>query len=186
MKGGVIQTNLDKKDFTAILDMLIHGTISLLTANSLKGFMIQLDVPEQFSEFKTIYNGRFTVPVVSYLLKFVIIHDKSTRPLKRPLPSLTLNNGRSIVKACETPTKFLNEATTQQHIWEESIVGGKEEICPSVANIAFFTGTKTDELLALLLSKSEEGTDLYTVLKYLRDNSGVLVFEKCPQWSRIR
>ena len=170
MKGGVTQNNPGKTEFTPVWDMLLQGVISLLTANSLKGFMIQLDVPEQYSEFKTIYNGRFTVPVVSYLLKFVIIHDKSTRPLKRPLPSLTLN-GRRIVKACETPTKFLNEATTQQHIWEESIIGGKEEICPSVANIAFFTGTKTDELLALLLSKSEEGTDLYIVLKYLRDNS---------------
>jgi hypothetical protein len=176
MKGGVTKNNPGKKKFTPILDMLLHGVISLLTADSLKGFMIQLDVPEQYSEFKTIYNGRFTIPVVSYLLKFVIIHDKSTRPLKRPLPSLTLN-GRRIVKACETPTKFLNEAATQQRIWEESIVGGKEEICPSVANIAFFTSTKTDELLTtddlltLLLSKSEEGTGLYTVLKYLKDNS---------------
>jgi hypothetical protein len=170
MKGGVVQTNLDKHEFTPIWDMLNKGSISLLTANSLKGFMIQLDVDEQYSEFKTMLNARFTLPVLSYLLKFVILYDKRNPPLERRLPSLELD-GHSIGKARETPTKFLKEASTQQDVWMASIVGGKKEICPSVANTAFFTGAKTDELLQLLLSKSTEGTGLYTVLEYIRDNS---------------
>ena len=166
MKGGVTQNNLSKTYFTPIRDMLLNGTISLLTANSLKGIMIQLDVNEQYSEFKTTFNGRFTVPVVSYLLKFVVINDG----VKRRLPMLTLKD-HELVKSCETSEKFREEAIIQQRIWEESIVGGKEEICPSIANIAFFTGIETRDLLALLFSKSEEGTDLYTVLEYIRDHS---------------
>ena len=167
MKGGVKKINPTKEGFTPVMDMLTKGTISLLTATSLKGFMIQLNVPTNASEFKAVdSSGRFTLPVISYILKIVVIQNKG----KMSLPRLLLN-GKYYIKSCETSDSLIEESKTQQNIWEGSILGGKEEICPPIVNTSFFTNEKMNDLLALLLSKSEEGTDLRSVLNYIMENS---------------
>uniref|UniRef100_A0A6C0AGR3 Protein kinase domain-containing protein n=1 Tax=viral metagenome TaxID=1070528 RepID=A0A6C0AGR3_9ZZZZ len=136
MKGGLKLRNELLLGFVPVMNMIRKGMVTLLTANSLKGFIFKLDLEdEDDSEYLGLDgNGRFTVPVMSYILKIAVITDIVQR-----LPPLELD--KQILKESETYNSFFEETQMQQSIWENSILGGKPEICPSVANLAFFTDT---------------------------------------------
>lgn len=165
MKGGLKLKNPSKQGFTPVMDMIEKGRLSLLTAASLKGFMIKLDVDKADSEYAKLDDtGTFREPVVSYILKMVVIKDRVER-----IADLVMN--KVIHKFSDTYESLFEEAKVQQTIWENSIIGGADEICPSVANLAFFTDT---DLLETMRNKAKTDANpdpkLELVLTYLIEN----------------
>ena len=139
-KGGGKKKNPEKEGFQPVADMIIsHKTdFEVLTADSLFGFMIIMDVVDnEISEYygRSKHGFRINVPITKYLLKVSII-DVSQHYLE----PIVLDRGRGQNKSSETILNFYREAQLQQRIWLESIVGGKQPICPDVYNVSYDCG----------------------------------------------
>ena len=155
--GGLKLKNASLSHFHPILDMMSKGTITLLTAASLKGFMFKLDVDETDSQYFDLGSGgRFNYPVVSFILKFTITGINDAR----------LPNYGTVKKSCESNQSFFDEALLQQTIWETNILGGKQAICPSVANLALFENATAIQLLNWMRTMALPG-DAGFVVNYL-------------------
>lgn len=139
MKGGGKKKNSDKMGFTPVADMITSvGTeFDVLTADSLFGFMITMDVSPEKAEYygPSIEGVRMTTPITQYLLKLSIIEASQNR-----LDPITLNRGRPQNKSSETILNFYKEAKLQQRLWIDSIIGGTQPICPDVYNISYDCG----------------------------------------------
>lgn len=152
MYAGTKKKHREKQGFEPILHMLgsPNSTLSLLAYSSLYGFIFTLDLsrhPEE-AEFFNLTKGRFTVPVVRYILKFALI----TSQPRESLPPLAIPP-ETYEKSTEKEVSFFKEAQLQQHIWKNSIVGGREPVCPPVSTFSFFDNTRSQELLQVLLDK---------------------------------
>ena len=159
-KGGLKKINKDKILFEPIHDMMGNaGTVfNVLTVSSLKGFMIKMDIREQFSEYRQPNPhslSRFDTPVTHFLLKFAIIspdeegipgHYRSTFFINPSWKREKLPDQHCFRKSTDSKLDFFNEAKLQQKIWIDSIVGGRFPICPSVANLSFFKNTAPELL----------------------------------------
>lgn len=137
--------------FQPIIDMLTSegSTLTLLTFSSLYGFMFELNVTTRnamYQEFDTLIDGRRSIPVTSYILKFAVISPTSD--------SLPVFNDK--IKNSETKSKFESEARIQQTAWERSITWGRQAICPSVANLKFFDNNSSRLLLRGLIHKTSQ------------------------------
>jgi hypothetical protein len=149
--GGLKLKNIEKyppgSGFNPIMDMINSegSNLSLLTYSSLYGFMITLDVTKENSNYFGLNSTytKFNVPVTSFILKLAVITERSTR-----LPEYM-----GVTKSTETQDRFLSEAKLQQSIWEKTIVGGREGVCPSVVNLAFFNNHESKSLLRQIMDK---------------------------------
>ena len=132
--GGVKRKadDMDSPGFTRIYNMVnaANSKLDVLNTGSLKGFMSNLTVDKEDSEYLNLRGKRFTEPVTNFILKFVILTDIPGR-------DLGYYNGKH--KSSESRESFFNEAKLQQHIWKTSIAAGRPAICPSVANLSMFT-----------------------------------------------
>lgn len=158
--GGLKLKNKQKTGFIPIYDMINSpgSRVTLLTASSLKGFMVKLDVLEEHSEYLNLGKGnKFNTPVTSFILKFAVITDRPDTRLPRYL-------GKS--KSSESEESYFEEAKLQQKIWKKSIIGGGEVICPSVANLCFFDPMDSVHLIRFFQSKPLT-TNLTEVFDYL-------------------
>jgi hypothetical protein len=175
---GTIKTDtpkiIIKKDgFKPVYNMVnrVDSKLSLLTANSLKGFMINLTVNKQDTEYLNLRDRQFTYPVTNFILKFVIIRGTND-------PILDSYNG--IRKSFESRQSFFEEAKLQQLVWSKSIIDGKPAICPSVANLSMFDTINSENLMQFFLDKvnteptttSSEPTATST-FEYLKKNSTI-------------
>lgn len=162
-KGGlklIMKEGVDNSGFNPVFDMLQNpdSKIKLLTYASLTGFMIEMNLSDSISRYLTMGSGtRFNKIVNNYIFKFAVLSDTSAR-----IPNYKEKN-----KICEKRINYFNEAKTQQSIWEMSIRGGKEEICPSVANFSIFSNTESKKLLKFLIKKSEADQDVKDIFLYL-------------------
>ena len=167
-RGGLKLKDRQKTGFTPVYDMIEKGTLSLLTYSSLKGFMINLEVPEEYSEYLALNKSiRFETPVTNFILKFAVI---------TPLNDMRLDRYKNKSKSSESKQSFFEEAKLQQYIWKTSIAGGKPEICPPVANFSLFDNVNSRYLLDYLKGKTSR--DTREVFDYLLDqvngyNSGI-------------
>ncbi len=147
--GGTKKTDETKKGFDPLFSMINNSSskLSVLTVDSLKGFMIRLSVNSKDSVYKSLnkQNSRFTKPVTEYILKFVVITDKNDTHLP---------NYKDLDKSSESMDSFFDEAKLQQHIWSKSITGGRPPICPPVVNFSIFDNTNSTKLLNFLIQKS--------------------------------
>ena len=169
--GGLYLKNVNKKGFKPILDMINYpdSTIKLLTYDSLKGFMIVLNVNEENSEYNYLSETsprKFTKPVTEYLLKLAIITKKEKslgRIGNKSINTITgiinmiagINDG-GILKYSETMDSFIEEAKIQQKIWYTSLSNGKDQLCPSIANFSTFTNKNSRELINVLQNKTND------------------------------
>jgi hypothetical protein len=75
-KGGLKLISREKQGFDPIYEMIndVGSELSVLTTDSLKGFMIALNVPKHVSEYDIIdtNTGEF-IRATEFLLKIVII-----------------------------------------------------------------------------------------------------------------
>jgi hypothetical protein len=141
-KGGLKKRDKTKLLFDPILDMMSSPgcVFNVLTVSSLKGFMVKMDIREQFSEYtqpNPRTNSKFDTPVTHFLLKFAIVSPVE-ETISKAFKSVYFNGNKDIKKATDSKLDFFNEAKLQQNIWIDSIVGGRFPICPSVANLSFF------------------------------------------------
>ena len=176
--GGLRLKNPSKTGFKPVYDMINSGTLKYFTVSSLKGFMVTLDVEPEDSEYFNLSStdDRFITPVTSFILKFAILTpDDNTE-----LPSYTDKKGVKRGKSSESQDSYYKEAKLQQHIWIESIIGGRPPICPPVANLSMFDKVESEKLLNFLKGKSISYTkDLKDIFNYLYDyvtknaNSGI-------------
>lgn len=157
-RGGLKLKNPNKKGFTPIFDMINSASFSanLLSDDSLKGFMIDINVSEDDSEYFSMQDGKFRQPVTSFILKIVVTTETKNK---------ILDSYKNLLKASESEDSCFEEAALQQKIWKSSISGGRPEICPSVANFSLFEKDSALNLLRFLRSKTEG--DVKNVLEYL-------------------
>jgi hypothetical protein len=143
----------DSQDFTPIYNMVnaANSKLSVLTTDSLKGFMLNLTVDKEDSEYLNLRGKRFTEPVTNFILKFVILTD---------IPSRDLGYYNGTHKSSESHESFFNEAKLQQYIWKESITFGRPAICPSVANLSMFTA---EDSLSLMNFFKESNANNYQI-----------------------
>ena len=153
--GGVKRKadDMDSPGFTRIYNMVnaANSKLDVLNTGSLKGFMSNLTVDKEDSEYLNLRGKRFTEPVTNFILKFVILTDIPGR-------DLGYYNGKH--KSSESRESFFNEAKLQQHIWKTSIAAGRPAICPSVANLSMFT---TEDSLSLMNFFKESNANNYTI-----------------------
>ena len=157
-RGGLKLKNPGKTGFKPIYDMINSPScsINLLTYKSLKGFMIYINVSENDSEYIGIQGGKFTKTVSSFLLKFAVITPNNDE---------TLPSYKNIEKMSESKESYFEEAKLQQKIWKTSISGGRNEICPPVANFSLFTNNDSLNLLKFL--KNKTGGNVKEIFDYL-------------------
>jgi hypothetical protein len=143
--GGLKLVHPDKKGFLPVYDMITapSSELSLLTATGLSGFLYNLDVTPDISEYTTFNDINFDVPVEKYVIKFVILGNDFYR--------LSAFNDSS--KKSETVSSFYNESKLQQSLWEESIAVNRYELTTSVANFALFQKKEAQQLIELLKGK---------------------------------
>jgi len=179
--GGLKLKNVEKRGFTPVYDMADKdsSTVSLLTANSLKGFMFNLNVDEANSEYLTLNGTQFTSVVTRFILKFVVITGK---------PNFYLGDYNGIRKSSESINTFFEEAKLQQYIWKQSITGGGPAICPSVANLSMFDTINSARLLWFFFRKTNARPDTSEAFDFIFNSSnkngrgiGVLVMPTITQ-----
>lgn len=157
--GGLKLRDKNKTGFAPVYDMIEHGTLDVLTYESLKGFLFTLDVEQDASEYFNLRGSRFLEPVTNYILKFSVITDTNDE-------NLAACGG--VEKSSESAESYLEEARLQQNCWLRSISGGHPAICPSVANFSLFDNSESTKLLNFLQTKPSS-TKLQIVLPYLVD-----------------
>jgi hypothetical protein len=178
-KGGVILDQNKVRDatgFNPVSDMLFSSSsqLKVFTASSLKGFMLELNVQPKHSKYltQTKTNKRFSTPVESFILKYVVIAPSEYDPLTNYMGEKynVQENGR---KAPETQTSFYQEAVMQQAIWVASATGDRDPICPSVANLSMFEHDASLELLNMqksyLFNKNITNDVIDYLIKELED-----------------
>jgi len=162
--GGVKLKNAAKRGFQAVYDMVASQgtTFKLLTYSSLKGFMFKMDVAPEDSEYVALdEHHRFTKPVTSFILKFAVITGNRS--------DLSLKKFKGKSKASESDESFVAEAKLQQHIWKESVLGGRPEICPSVANYSVFDTNQSTALCDFFVHTKKTDEVTKELFAYLRD-----------------
>jgi hypothetical protein len=150
--------------FQPIINMINSpdSTLKILSYSSLKGFIFSLHVKEEYSEFLRLDDTftRFNKPITSFVLKLVII--STDMPIRLPPYMKLVGNKKTLhPKSTETESSFFQECEIQQKIWIESIKGGREPICPSVANLVFFTNSKSKKILNLFKLKIDANNPQY-------------------------
>lgn len=180
LKGGLKLRDNQKHHFAPIIDMMNSpsGQIQLLTFSSLKGFMISLNVAPENSEYLGLSDKfQFTRPVTSFILKFAVI---------TPHNDTSLPDYKGVEKASESAESYFDEAKLQQNIWKRSIVGGRPEVCPPVANFSLFDQSASMSLCSFFSSKAQGDpriTDMFLYLSNVVSNNplfglGVIVMPK--------
>ena len=134
VKGGGKKRNSKKMGFEPVEDMIksVGTEFSMLTADSLFGFMVIMEVPPDKFEYFGLSstNQSMTRKITTYLLKLAVI---SQRPFHYLQPSIRIPGGSPpFCKASETPVNLYREAKLQQRVWLDSIVGGRIPVCPDV------------------------------------------------------
>ena len=160
------QDAIGSPGFTPVYDMVIHESskLSVLTTNSLKGFMINLTVDSTESKYLNLRGTRFTNPVTNFILKFVILRGKED--------FTDLDDYKGVYKSFETQESFFEEAKFQQDIWKRSIIGGRPAICPSVANLSMFDTINSANLIWFFLRKVKQEPSS-SVFNFLLNNSKI-------------
>ena len=138
MIGGGKKRHTTKQGFKPVEDMIksVGTDFSILTAESLFGFMITMSVPSENAEYlgPSANGKKMTTPITEYLLKISVITERHVR--LQPI----LWNGRSRVKSSEDVISFYREAKLQQKLLLHSIMGGKQPVCPDVYSISYDCG----------------------------------------------
>lgn len=159
-KGGLKLINPEKTGFKPVFDMINspNAQLKLLTYKSRKGFIISLTVDENDSEYLGLVNKKFTKKITNYILKVTVI---------TPDENTMLPPYHNILKLSESRESYFNEAKHQQNIWIKSIIGAREELCPSIANFSLIDNYDSKLLMNHLIRANASDLDSKQVFKYL-------------------
>jgi len=146
-KGGVKLRHKELQGFSPIIKMINSdlAKLDVLTVESLKGFMLKLDVEDNDSEYLGLSkSNRFEKPITSFILKFAVITPSNDQML----PSY---NG--INKNSESNQSYFDEAKLQYSVWKKSIYYGRPAICPAVVNLSFLDNSNANNFCDFMLKK---------------------------------
>lgn len=155
-RGGLKLKNVHKKGFQPVMDMVNSpgSSLGVIATQARKGFIITLSIEPAYSEYNALKMAKssatFTKPVTSFILKFAVV---------TPIDFTDLPSFNGVQKNSETKKTFAREAALQQNIWEKSIIGGRPEICPSVANFTLFDKPEATNTLTMLLQRARANAD---------------------------
>lgn len=126
--------NINSKLFNDISKMIFskQNELKILSYDSLSGFIYLLKLPHtknnnsniQFYDINN-HNSRFNIPVHEFIIKISVLSSRDSTSLKQFM---------NCDKMTMSPNTFHDEAKFQQKAWIESIIGGRDAICPSIAN----------------------------------------------------
>lgn len=163
--GGLKLKDPSKTGFQPILDMMKRPSarLGVLAYASLKGFMLNLEVDPDDSEYYQLINGSFSTPVTSFIMKLTIL----TPGYGHRLPDF----GKNVKKKSETALSYFEEAKLQQMIWKRSVESGHPEICPSIGNFSMFNQLDAIILLRSMASISRTDQLMQQVITYITRNT---------------
>ena len=149
--GGLKLKDEHKQGFQPVYEMLTNprSIVTLLNHSSLKGFMFVLNVHVDDSEYFTLHEGKFVVPVTSFILKFTVIKPSNNTHLEPFMPT----GSKLVKKLSESKKSCFEEAKLQQYVWKKSVSEGRQAICPSVANFSLFDNTNSTLFMMFLINK---------------------------------
>jgi hypothetical protein len=143
--GGVkkrFEDDLSKSDYELFIEMMNSdgATFQILTDKCKNGIIFVLNVLEDASRYVTLdpETGRFSKLVTSFVVKLVITYWANDKAF----------GGKYTMK----PESFLGEARVQQHIFTDSIVGGRQPLCPGISGFCLFNNKNAKKFLNKLLS----------------------------------
>jgi hypothetical protein len=158
--GGVKKRNsydLSKSDYELFIEMMnSHGaTFRLLTDKCKNGIIFVLNILPENSRYVTLdpETGRFSKLVTSLVVKFVITYSANDAEVR----------GKYTMK----PESFLDEARVQQRIFTDSIVGGRQPLCPGISGFCLFDNKNAKEFLKKLSSFSSVDADAKIMIERL-------------------
>jgi hypothetical protein len=182
--GGVVLNNrayspAHNHGIKPLYDMLdLTGTkVTLLTVDSLNGFMFKIDIGDDIVEYPYLDllpgSQRFSVDVKSFIIKIVVV-SKLERDRLAPLifhKSHIVGDQTIIKKETVSPESFEKEAIIQDSIWIKSVSGSRPAICPSVAYASIMEDDVSDQLLGKLQEKLNPNDNFYenVTISYLAD-----------------
>ena len=163
-EGGVKLKDPSKTGFIPIYDMMISpgARVQLISDSSLKSFVFQLDVAEEYAEYNDFVDGSFSKPVTSYILKLVIMSPQLDASQQIIIPRYMSTDGKEHLKEIEKSTSLYKEASLQQYVWKESVAKLQEEVCPPIANLSILehhhVGLFLNELLRQVITNPTPDT----------------------------
>jgi hypothetical protein len=173
IKGGLKKKNPDLTSWQAVYKMITtpEAKLSLLSYDSLKGFIFRIDVPTDNpdnSEFLGLnYQGTaFNVPIYSLVLKIVLIRDNDR---DQKLESLQIDD-KYITKETERMMDIVREAQIQQLVYVKTLNPAGKPICLGVVDFSYFDQTASRRLLDTLLQIPGNDQFVQHILIYLIRN----------------
>ena len=159
-----------------ILD-LTKTKVTLLTANSLNGFMFKVDIGDDIVEYPYLDllpgSQRFSEDVKSFIIKIVVVSKRESDRLAPLIFNKSHIVGDQIIIKKETvsPESFEKEAIIQDRIWIQSVSGSRPALCPSVAYANIMEDDISDQLLGKLQNKLNPNDNFYenVTISYLAD-----------------
>ncbi len=162
-EGGVVLNNRAyppayNHGIKPLYDMLeLKNTkVTLLTVDSLNGFMFKIDIGDDIVEYPYLDllpgSQRFSVDVKSFIIKIVVVSKQKPYSLA-PLffhKSNIVGDYTRFKKEAVSPESFETEAEVQDSIWIKSVSGSRPPICPSVAYASILEDDVSDQLLGKL------------------------------------
>jgi tRNA A-37 threonylcarbamoyl transferase component Bud32 len=190
--GGLKLKDEHKQGFQPVYEMLTNprSIVTLLNHSSLKGFMFVLNVHVDDSEYFTLHEGKFVVPVTSFILKFTVIKPSNNTHLEPFMPT----GSKLVKKLSESKKSCFEEAKLQQYVWKKSVSEGRQAICPSVANFSLFDNTNSTLFMMFLNNKVHDqlaNEVLHYLIQQMRERNssiGLIVMpniERSVPFSRV-
>jgi len=154
-RGGLKLIKQGTTHLDALIRMLLSpgAVISILSENSLRGFILIFSVEEGNAEYyMQNMDGSFTMPATSYILKLAITNPSD----------IYLAPYASSIKMTESKTSFYNEVLLQQNVWIKSITGNRPPVCPSIGSFFLFNNNNAKNCLNFFKSLSEHELRCYS------------------------
>lgn len=161
--GGLKVKEDNDPGFDNILEMMKSDSakISTVTYTSLYGFILKLTVDSKDSRYNNLSDtGNFTSSQTDFILKLVPVQEDHEQDIP--------NKFQGKDKRTNIDKDFIKEADVQMDIFAKSIVGGKEPICPGIADIQILTNDASDIVNFLrLVSEKAIDEDAKKICAYL-------------------
>lgn len=174
--GGIKQINLELTSWQAVYKMICTpgATLTAISYSSVEGFIFKLDIPheKQHAEFNGLNNDGtvFNNPIYSLIFKIAIISANDKDKLSQPLTIYESWKPNTFPKEMPTLRAFINEAYTQQNIYNTTLYPVGRPITIGVVDFSYFNSTSSKILINKLKSLQRVNSNIEPMLNYLDNN----------------
>lgn len=172
--GGIKQKNLSLTSWQAVYKMTcVQGaTLTAISYSSVEGFIFKLDIPHDIkdAEFDGLNKDgtAFNQPIYSLIFKIAIISQTRRDKLRTPLIIYESLKPTTFPKEMPTLQEFINEAYTQQNIYNTTLYPAGRPITIGVVDFSYFDSKSSKILINKLKSLQRVNGDIVeSMLNYL-------------------